>query len=512
MRNKLNKTSIIISYISVFVSIIGTFFVTPLILENIGDSNYGLYSFCTSLTSWLTILTIAVGSSYVYFANRDIEDTGNDNKTNTLFLRLFIFVGVIILLAVCIIFPFLYFSNIQLFNYTVDETKLIFILLGISSIQIIFSILFNFFHLYLIAKEHFFFVRFKNLLIEIILYGLLLGSAFLFKSIIAVAISSVVTTLLSGILNLIMVYKLKSLHFYHPKQNEFKGKYKQILSYVLFVLINTLITTINNNLDKTILGAMVGSSFVTMYQLSFSFTSYLTLMTGSISETYMPQIHSSYRDESIDKANNLFLLISKIQIIFLLFIVGGFASVGYEFVCLWVGKERIAIYSYSVVLLLLTLVPLTSLSAVDCERANNKHKFRAIVMLIFAVINVAISITLIFIYGADYAIWSCIIGTAFSKILSEWIILPIYDFYVLRLPIKDYYLYLIKIFSYSLIAFIVSFCTRYLLINYLNTFFVFLIEGFVYVIIYLIFIVLFDRKIIVKFIRGKFNEESIEKN
>lgn len=512
MDKKLNKISIIISYVSIFISIIGTFFVTPIILNNIGDSNYGLYSFCTSITSWLTVITTAVGSSYIYFANKDIENNNSDFRTNTLFTRIFVFIASIIFGTLLLAVPILYFTNLCLPNYSLQESKLIFLLFAISGIQVVSSILFNFFHLYLISKEKFFFVRLKNLLIEILLYLLLLFSAIIFKSIIAVAVSALITTTISGALNLIRVVKLKSLHFYHSEKGEFQGKYKEILKYIFFVLITTLITTMNNNLDKTILGAMVGPVYVTMYQLSFSFTLYLTLMTGAISETYMPLIHSHYKNNDCESANSLFLLLSKIQAILLLFIIGGFVSVGYEFVLLWVGQTRISIYWFATCLMILSIVPSTTLAAIDCERANNRHRFRAIIMLTFAILNVVVSITLIKLNGADFAIWSCIIGTAVSKLISEWIILPIYDYCVLHLPIKQYYLYILKIVLYSVASYAVAFALRFFFKDYLNTILMFIIEGFAYVIIYSGLVLIFDRKLLLSFVRGKRNEKDLKKN
>ena len=512
MDRKLNKISIIISYLSIFISIIGTFFVTPVILKNIGDSNYGLYSFCTSITSWFAILTTAIGSSYIYFANKDIKENNNCSRTNTMFIRVFILVSSIVFSLLVLLVPLLYFSNITLLNYSLEDSKVIFLLFGISGVQVVVSILFNFFHLFLISKEKFFFVRLKNMLVEVALYILLLFSALVFKSIFAVAISSLVTTTISGVLNIAMVIKLKNLSFYKPQKGEFKGKYNEILTYIFFVFINTLITTMNNNLDKTILGAMVGPVFVTLYQLSFSFSLYLTLMSGFISETYMPRIHGFYKDGLNGEAEKLFLLLSKIQTILLVFIVGGFIAVGNEFVLVWVGQERISIYLYASALLLLTIVPSTTLAAIDCERANNKQKFRAIVMLSFAVINVAISIVLIKISGASFAIWSCIIGTAVSKIISEWIILPIYDHLVLHLPIKSYYLYLVKIVIYASSGVGLAFLSRHFLLGHLNAIPLLLVEGIIFVVVYLSFIIVFDRKIVISFIRGKLNENIIKEN
>ena len=132
-------------------------------------------------------------------------------------------------------------------------------------------------------------------------------------------------------------------------------------------------------------------------------------------------------------------------------------------------------------------------------------------MLTFAILNVVVSITLIKLNGADFAIWSCIIGTAVSKLISEWIILPIYDYCVLHLPIKQYYLYILKIVLYSVASYAVAFALRFFFKDYLNTILMFIIEGFAYVIIYSGLVLIFDRKLLLSFVRGKRNEKDLKK-
>ena len=51
--NKNIKFGVILSYVGMAVSIVGTLLVSNRVLNYIGDYNYGLYSFVNSITTWL---------------------------------------------------------------------------------------------------------------------------------------------------------------------------------------------------------------------------------------------------------------------------------------------------------------------------------------------------------------------------------------------------------------------------------------------------------------------------
>ena len=65
------KFGVILSFVSLGVSIIGTLFITNRVLNYIGDYNYGLYSFVNSITSWLSIVSAALSASFLRFATSE---------------------------------------------------------------------------------------------------------------------------------------------------------------------------------------------------------------------------------------------------------------------------------------------------------------------------------------------------------------------------------------------------------------------------------------------------------
>lgn len=504
-RHDLKKISILISYASAVVALLASFFITPVILDNVGDSNYGLYSFCASLTTWLTVLTTAIASSYIFFAKREIAKNGNDAVTNQLFNRIFQLFAVLIVVVVLTIPPLLYFLDIRLPNYSLEQSKVIFLLLGISGIEVAVSILFSFYHQYLVSRKEFFFVRGKNLLLEILGYGLNLACAFLFKSIIAIALVTTLKTLLSGVLNWLWASRIDKPQFEKISLIEHKSELWTIIKYVSFVTLNSVVTTINNTLDKTILGFMGYSSLVTIYQLAFSFSTYLLLVVAAVQETYMPQIHEYYSTEKTKEAHTLFSLVTKIQLILMVCIVFGFVACGYDFVLVWVGGERINVYYYAAVLNILSIVPNSCGIAADCERALNKHKFRPLVLVASAILNIIVSVVLAFFLNDELVIWGCIAGTAASKIIAEWIVIPVYDSRVIGLPMKTFFLDFLKIMAIGITSSAIAMTTRHFLLPYLTPWPLLFITGFVYLVPFVTCLFLFERKDIQSFIHGKRN-------
>lgn len=494
------KLSIILSYVYLLVAIIGSYVITPKLLEYIGDDKYGLLAFCNSITTWLATISTALGSSYIFFAKKENLDCSLARTTNTIYFKIFsLLAGVFETLIIGISLS-LFFFNVPFSSYSLSDSKIIYLLFIISGSNVCITIFLSVFNVYLISDKQFVFLRAKLIFISLLTHGVNLLLAFLTKSIVFVAVSTLATTLLSRLLNMVFSLCARKMKFNNASFKNNKPLLKNLFVYSSFVLINVLISTMNNNMDKTLLGIIVDSKSVTYYTLAYSFTLYLTMMIGSISESFMPKIHELYNAKRFDDANALFLRISKIQSLIMTLVVFGFIACGYEFCLLWIKEERAMVYYYAVVLNLISLVPLTSTTCVDCERALDKHKFRAIVYAIAALLNLVISIALLLTINKSYAIWCCIIGTAVSKVLSEYIILPIYDKKVIKLGIGRYYLDLGEFVLFSLIALVFPLIYHYTLSSSINTIVSLVIEGLSFAVVFGLLVLIFERKFVFSFI------------
>lgn len=483
------------SYISVFISLIASFFITPVILNNVGDRSYGLFSFCNSITSWLSIISTSLGASYLFFANKDKKENGDVSRTNTVFSNiLFILSGAVALFSL-IILRFINVSGFSFEGYTADENSLIYILLIISSLNIAVTIFFSAFTLYNNLNKSFAFIRGVQILVSLLTYGLNVVLAIYTKSIISIAIISLSNSLLNGLFNFFYATKIKKMPFYKKQMSKKEKGLSYIFKYSSIILISTIIANLDSNLDKTLLGIMINPESVTMYQLSITFATHLLVLSFSFTEVMRPRIYELYRFEKKDEANKLFLIICKVQSIVTLFIIGGYIACGYHFVTLWVGGSRINVFFYSTALFLSNIVPLTKSADGEARRANNILRTPTIINIASITFNVAISVTLLIVLNKEYAVWACIIGTIVPRVIFSWIIMPIYNHKKINLPMGKYYIETLKNIIYMFVAISPSILIT-IFINDVEIHLVFkvLLEGFSFVFVYLLELLVFEKK------------------
>lgn len=501
---------VVFSYISLAISLIGAFFITPVILRNIGDRNYGLFSFCNSITSWLSIISVSLGASYVFFASKEKKEHDSESTTNTIFSKLlFLLSGIVALLTVFAL-AILYFSGFRFANYSSDENTIIFLLLLISSLNVSITIFFSGFILYNNYTKSFAFVRGVQIIVSLGSYATNLILAMTTKSIIPIAIVSFLSAFFTGLVN--MFYSLRAKKMTFNKSEKLK-KNKQLLKliskYSSIILISTIITNLDSNLDKTLLGFMVNAESVTMYQLSINFATHLLVLSFSFTEVMRPTFFGMYRNEQIDAANDLFLKICKMQSVVVFLIVGGYIACGYHFVIMWIGTERIDVYYYSVALFVSNIVPLTKSMDGEAQKATNHHKTPMFFSIIGIIINLGLSISLIVILPKEYAVWACIIGTIVPRFIFGCVVTPIYNSKVIKLPMSKYYSDILKMFLITYCAVVPSIRLTSLLSDYeIHNAIKVLIEGLTFVFIYGFGVYLLNKKTVLDIINTYFRRKS----
>ena len=302
-----------------------------------------------------------------------------------------------------------------------------------------------------------------------------------------------------------MVYCKRSLKidFSRAPLKENSSVIKAIVIFSSFIILNTIVDRINNEVDKTLLGIMVNAGSVTMYTLSKTFNAYLLTLSVSISGTFAPRIHELVASNKRDELGQLFLKVANSQLFILCLITGGFIACGYPFINMWLGEDRSMVYYYAIPFMILDIVALSCNFGIEVQRAMNKHKFRAVLYIALALMNVVISIFMVNILPKEYAIWGVTIGTIFSVVSGNWIILNIYNQKKIGLPMSRYFLILIKyVLITTVAAAIPVIINKIILPTGLSNSLVFAIGGILFVILYLLLLLAFDKKML-KFIIEK---------
>ncbi len=491
---------IAINWVTIFLQVVISLFFIPFFLKTVGDKQYGLYSFSTSLISWADVLMVSIASAYFKFLTREKKANGEYGEARAcgVFFKFFVIVALSVL-VVGLLFDLLLFSQaIPLSEYTTNEKNQICLLILMSLCSTTLSSALATTKSYPYYKQKYIVVYSLALAQLLVQTGLSILFLKLGLGVVFVAMSHFGTAILvTLLLSIFAKGKLGIKISTKPKSEEDK-KYrkalsKEILVFSSFVIINTVVDMLNKSLDKILLGFYNADS-VSTYQLAYTISSYLISITSVISVVNVQRINEAYyHGNGVDDLNKVFLRVSKIQTIITFLLVGGFLIVGNEFVRLWLDEGRIQVYYISCILMLTYSITGSNALGVVARRIQNCHIKASIIYLGIALSNVAFSLLFINVFSKENAIWACVLGTVVTYLVGHYIVMQIYDSKITKLKIASF----LKTFFFYAIASVIMYVVikrTVELSNIVGTINLFLFKGSLYVILYFAFVCFKERK------------------
>jgi len=247
-----------------------------------------------------------------------------------------------------------------------------------------------------------------------------------FRSIAVVSVTLALSVIADAIYVYYVIRKLKNRFVFRGFE---KGIFLSLFSYTAFIAINLIVDQINWNVDKILLGRFKGTEVVAVYSLGYMLYQYYMMFSTSISSVFTPKIHKIVQNTKDDKESrrerltSLFVRVGRIQFILLGLVATGIIFFGMEFITkYWADEGYADAYYVALLLVLPATIALIQNIGIEVQRAQNKHKFRAIVYIFMAISNVAMSVYLCKRYGAV----GSAVGTAISLVLANGIIMNIY--------------------------------------------------------------------------------------
>lgn len=455
------KVGAVLSYLSIFINTFLTIAYTPIILKYLGDAEYGVYELTASLVGYLTLLSFGFGGAYVrfYYRYKVKEDKASIAKLNGLFMIVFITMAAIALfLGITLV------SNLHLIlrgKLTSSEIDLSQKLMLILVINIFLTFPTTVFESYITANEKFIFQR-VILLIRLVLSPIL-GIPLLmlgFRSI-GLVLATTSITLFALLAN--GIFAIKKLGMEFNFLNLDKGLLKSISVFSGFIFLSMITEQINWSVDKFVLGKFVGSVAVTSYAMgSIIYRAYQKL-SQSLVTVFIPQINKMVANNADDmELTKIFTKISRLQLYALMLILLGFFAFGKYFIGkIWLDESYLKSYYVALILMFSSSLSLIQAIGVDIQRAKNLHKFMSIVFLLVAIVNFFISIPLAIKFGPI----GSALGTAFTVIIGNGIIMNIYYQKKIGLNMKYYYKQILKLLKGLIIPIIISILIYYKEIN-----------------------------------------------
>jgi len=403
------KAGVFLSYAGEVVKILVGLVYTPIMLRLLGQSEYGLYQLVYSVVSYLSLLSLGFGSSYLRFYSRYKAQQDEDGvaKLNGMFMLIFCSISVICVL--CGIVMIRNTRNIFGTGLTDSEYATVRILMGLLVVNLAMTFPNSVFNCSITAHEKFLFQKLLILIQNI--FSPFLTLPLLLMGYGSIGMVSVTTFLTFALLITNMFYCFKKIRIRFVFQGFQAGLMKEMWVFTFFIFLGQIIDQINWSVDKFLLGRLAGTTAVAVYGVGGQINTLYMQFSNSISNVFVPKVNRIVaKTNDNGQLTKLFAKVGRIQFIALGLILSAFLFIGSPFIKVWAGEEYEAAYAVALLLIIPVTVPLMQNLGIEIQRAKNMHKARSIVYFFIAIANVLISIPLIKAFGPVGAA----LGTAIS--------------------------------------------------------------------------------------------------
>lgn len=428
------KKAALLSYINLGITNIVGIVLTPFIVRMLGDSEYGLFALIGAFVGYLSILDLGLTNAVVRFVAQYKAQKDTKGQENFLAVSLIIYSAISI--AVVLLGTVMYWNIEGLFGETLTASQMgkakVMFLIFIFNIAITlpggtFTGICN-------GYEQFVFPR----LLTIIKYIL---RAVLVVAILYQGADALGLVILDSILNILFIASTIYYVFFKLnvkiKLHSFNHKFiREIFSYSIWIFVFGLVYQFQWRTGQVILGATTDTVVVAIYAVGVTLGLYFLTFGNVINGLILPKaVKSVYANNSKMILTVEMIRISRITMIVLFYILGGFLILGQEFVILWVGETYKDSWLVALLIMIAYVIPISQGYAHAILEAKKLMKFKSLSSLILTMIGIIVGGFLSKTYGLKGIIY----GIFGALIILQILVLCYYQI-KLGIDMKRYFI------------------------------------------------------------------------
>lgn len=381
------KAGTLLTYLTMIVSSVIPMLYTPLMLQLLDQDEYGLYSLSSSVTAYLGLLNLGMGSTILRYYMRYLTE-GNKlmaERVMGLFSLLYAAISVATIVVGCSITAFT--GSLFAKGLSPAEVSKMNSLIIILSINSGISLLSAPLGTIIVGNERYIFQKISALCFT--LTAPILNLIVLYMGYASIGLTYVGIICSCAILVVDVIYCTKRLHT-RPrfKQMPF-GILKEIFAFTLTVFIGIIADLLYWSTDKVLIGAIIGTGAVAVYNIGITFNTIMQQLSSAISGVFAPRVNRLvFSNQPISAITELMTRVGRLQYLIISLVLSGFIVFGKAFLGFWVGEGYEEAYPVALLTMIPMVVPLIQNVAFTAIVAMNKHKFRSNLYLILAVTNV----------------------------------------------------------------------------------------------------------------------------
>lgn len=450
------KGGVALSYVIILLTNGIGLLLTPFIIRSLGQSEYGLWTMIGALVGYMTVLDFGLNKTIVRFVAKYRAENDKIGEENFL-AHGFIMYGLISLLVV-IGGLTVYFNLDTLYEnvLTVEELKKAKIMFLILIFNLAISLPGGAFTGICSGYEEFILPRAANV-VRYIFRSLLIVSLLMYggDSVGIVIVDTSMNLLIIAVNMTIVFKKLKVKIYLHHFD---KALLRLIFGFSIWIFTFALVHQFRWQFGYFILGLSFETSVVAVYAIGITLGNYYGAFSSAISSVFLPRAMKMVSaNVSSSDLTDMFIKISRIVLLVLLFVLGGFILVGKDFVYFWAGENFIDAYLYAVIIMLGLTLLLSQGFGNNILEAKNKIKFRGILLLFLTLCGAVLGAYL----AQESKGLGMIVGTVIFMLL-ERVIMTWYYQTKIGLQMFRYYKEIAPLFILSLLLIVTT--------NYLSQF------------------------------------------
>lgn len=414
------KLGIMASYLMIIVNSVTSIVMVPLYIKYLGIDGYGFYQMIYSIASYILILDFGISTTMVRFITEyrtKKNKQGEENFTAhcailvAVICIFIIIVGIIIQTNLGNIYPKLTDAKIALGSK----------MFTLSIVVLVLTVVEHFFEGIALANEQFAMAKMisilKIVLKSLICLALLIGNIGVISLVFADVISIVVSLVLFILYDFgALKYKVK-FHYFD------KTLIFPMSTFMFAIMLQSIVSYLNNTVDKTILGIMLGETASGLYGLSMTFITLFNMFPTAILTIFLPHATRTVLEgNDMERQTNMAIALGRYQMVVCGGIISAFIILGQDFIKMWSGEGYRMVWMIALIIIIPNAVPLIENYCLNVLDAMNKRLFRSLILLGISALNVVLTVMMIQWWG----IIGAPISTAISYVIGHGFVMNYY--------------------------------------------------------------------------------------
>ncbi|QLG46703.1 lipopolysaccharide biosynthesis protein [Costertonia aggregata] len=393
------KKGAFLNYTTIILTNVVGLFLTPFIIKQLGDAEYGLYTLIGAFVGYIAVLDFGLTNTVVRFVAKYRAEKDKEGEEN--FLATTMIIYAVISTLVIIVGTICYFNIDSIFENSLNPKQM-------ESAKIMFAILIVSLAIVLPAGvfdgvcfgyEKFVFPKMTKIIRYVLRSLLVVGVLLLGGDAVSMVILDVSLNVI--FITIMMVYVFRNLKVKFKLHDFNKRLLRKIFGYSIWIFIFVLVGQFQWRVGQMVLGIVANPVTVAIFAVGVMLGTYYGAFSTAISGVFLPRAtQMTVHNATPEQLTDMMIKIGRLSFIALMYILGAFLLYGKQFVYLWVGESYHNSWLIALIIMFAYTLPLVQGFGNSILEARNKLSFKAIIYLVFLILGTVLGGFLAKTYGA----------------------------------------------------------------------------------------------------------------